>query len=65
MQLAADLLKQTHSQTYGRDAYVQVDLPADALLQPETAIAEAQKIWRRVGWRNLMHSSHSNDASGD
>ncbi|MEH2390898.1 MAG: hypothetical protein V7K21_04230 [Nostoc sp.] len=34
LQLAADLLKQTHSQTSGRDGYVQVDFPADALLQP-------------------------------
>jgi transaldolase len=54
LQLAADLLKQTYSQTYGRDGYVQVDLPPHSLLQAETAIAEAQKIWRSVGWRNLM-----------
>jgi transaldolase len=54
LQLAADLLKQTHSQTHGREGYVQVDLPPHSLLQAETAIAEAQKIWRSVGWRNLM-----------
>src|SRR5579883_1425846 len=46
LQLAADLLKQVHSQTQGRDGYVQIDLPSDALLQPETAIAAAQKIWQ-------------------
>lgn len=54
LQLAADLLKQTHSQTHGRDGYVQVDLPPYSLLQAETAIAEAQKIWQSVGWCNLM-----------
>lgn len=54
LQLAADLLKQTYSQTHGREGYVQVDLPPRSLLQAETAIAEAQKIWRSVGWRNLM-----------
>ncbi len=54
LQLAADLLKQTYTQTYGRDGYIQVDLPPHSLLQAETAIAEAQKIWRMVGWCNLM-----------
>lgn len=54
LQLAADLLKQTHTQTHGRDGYIQVDLPPHSLLQVETAIAEAQSIWRRVGWHNLM-----------
>lgn len=54
LQLAADLLKQTYTETHGRDGYVQVDLPPYSLLQAETAIAEAQKIWRSVGWRNLM-----------
>jgi transaldolase len=54
MQLAADLLKQTHSQTHGREGYVQVDLPPHSLLQSETAIIEAQKIWQSVGWCNLM-----------
>lgn len=54
LQLAADLLKQVHSQTQGRDGYVQIDLPPDALLQPETAIAEAKKIWQSIGWSNLM-----------
>ncbi len=54
LQLAADLLKQVHSQTQGRDGYVQIDLPPNALLQPETAIAAAQKIWQSVGWSNLL-----------
>jgi transaldolase len=54
LQLAADLLKQTYTQTHGRDGYVQVDLPPYSLLQAETAIAEAQKIWQSVGWCNLM-----------
>ncbi|MEH2209365.1 transaldolase family protein [Nostoc sp.] len=54
LQLAADLLKQVHSQTQGREGYVQVDFPPHALLQAETAIAEAQKIWQEVGWQNLM-----------
>lgn len=54
LQLAADLLKETHSQTHGRDGYVQVDLPPLALLQAKTAISEAQRIWQRVGWSNLM-----------
>ena len=54
LQLAADLLKPTYSQSQGRDGYVQVDLPPDVLVQAETAIAEAQKIWQMVGWRNLM-----------
>ncbi|KAM3106790.1 transaldolase family protein [Phormidesmis sp. 146-33] len=54
LQLAADLLKQTYTQTHGRDGYVQVDLPPHSLLQAETAIAEAQKIWQSVGWCNLM-----------
>lgn len=54
LQLAADLLKQTHSQTHGRDGYIQVDLPHYALLNAKTALAEAQKIWQRVGWSNLM-----------
>jgi transaldolase len=56
LQLAADLLKQTYTQTHGRDGYVQVDLPPYSLLQAETAIAAAQSLWRRVGWRNLMVS---------
>jgi transaldolase len=56
LQLAADLLKQVHSQTQGRDGYVQIDLPPDVLLQPETAIAAAQKIWQSVGWSNLLVS---------
>jgi hypothetical protein len=36
---AAGLLKQVHSQTQGCNGYVQIDLPPDALLLPETAIA--------------------------
>lgn len=54
LQLAADLLKQVHSQTQGHDGYVLIDLPPDELLQPKTAIAAAQKIWQSVGWSNLM-----------
>jgi len=54
LQLAADLLKQTHSQTHGREGYIQVDLPPHSLLQAETALAEAQRIWQSVGWCNLM-----------
>ncbi len=54
LQLAADLLKQTHSHTRGRDGYVQVDLPPHSLLQAQSAIAEAQILWDSVGWRNLM-----------
>ena len=42
LQLAADLLKPTHSHTRGRDGYVQVDLPPHSLLQAQSAIAEAQ-----------------------
>jgi transaldolase len=56
LQLAADLLKQVHSQTQGRDGYVQIDLPPDELSQPATAIAAAQKIWQSVGWSNLLVS---------
>jgi len=48
------LLKQTHSQTRGRDGYVQIDLPPHSLLQAQSAIAEAQILWRSVGWCNLM-----------
>lgn len=54
LQLAADLLKQTHSQTCGLDGYVQIDLPPHSLLQAQSAIAEAQILWRSVGWCNLM-----------
>jgi len=54
LQLAADLLKQTYTQTHGRGGYVQVDLPPHSLLQAETAITEARKIWQSVGWCNLM-----------
>ncbi|MBD2247598.1 transaldolase family protein [Nostoc sp. FACHB-888] len=54
MQLAADRLKQVHTHTQGRDGYVQVDLPPDTLFEAETAIAAAQKIWRAVGWNNLL-----------
>ncbi len=54
LQLAADLLKQVHSQTQSRDGYVQIDLPPNALLGPETALAAAQKIWQSVGWSNLL-----------
>ncbi|MBD2450238.1 transaldolase [Nostoc sp. FACHB-152] len=54
LQLAADRLKQVHAHTQGRDGYVQVDLPPDTLFEPETAIAAAQKIWRAVGWSNLL-----------
>jgi transaldolase len=55
VQLAADLVKQAHSQTRGRDGYIQVDLPPHSLLlQAQSAIAEAQILWGSVGWRNLM-----------
>jgi transaldolase/glucose-6-phosphate isomerase len=54
LQLAGDLLKQTHSQIRGGDGYVQVDLPPHSLLQAQSAIAEAQILWHSVGWRNLM-----------
>lgn len=54
LQLAADLLKQTHVQTQGRDGYIQVDLPPDALFEAETALFAAQKIWQSVGWSNLL-----------
>ena len=54
LQLAADLLKPTHSQTRGRDGYVQVDLSPHLLLQAQSEIAEAQILWDSVGWRNLM-----------
>lgn len=54
LQLAADLLKQVHSQTQGRDGYVQIDLPPDTLFGTATAIAAAQKIWQSVGWSNLL-----------
>ncbi len=47
LQLAADLLKPVHSQTYGRDGYVQFDLPPDTWLDAETAIASAPRIWQR------------------
>jgi transaldolase len=54
LQLAADLLKQTHSPTRGGDSYVQVDPPPHSLLQTQSAIAEAQILWRSVAWCNLM-----------
>jgi transaldolase len=54
LQLAADLLKHVHSQTQGRDGYVQIDLPPDTLFETQTAIAAAQKIWQSVGWSNLL-----------
>lgn len=54
LQLAADLLKQVHSQTQGRDGYVQIDLPPDTLFETQTAIASAQKLWQSVGWNNLL-----------
>jgi len=54
LQLAADLLKQTHSQTRGGDGYAQIDLPPHSLLQAQSAIAEAQILWDSVGWCNLM-----------
>jgi transaldolase len=52
--LAADLLKPVHSQTQGCNGYVQIDLPPDALLAPQTAIAAAKDIWQSVGWSNLL-----------
>ncbi|MBD3885759.1 transaldolase [Phormidium tenue FACHB-886] len=54
LQLAADRLKQVHVHTQGQDGYVQVDLPPDTLFEAETAIAAAQRIWRAVGWSNLL-----------
>ncbi len=54
LQLAADLLKQTHVQTHRSDGYIQIDLPPDTLFALETAIAAAQKIWQSVGWSNLL-----------
>jgi len=54
LQLAADLLKQTHSQIRCRDGYVQIYLPPHSLLQVQSAIAEAQILRRSIGWRNLM-----------
>ncbi|MBW4565595.1 MAG: transaldolase [Mojavia pulchra JT2-VF2] len=54
LQLAADRLKPVHAHTQGQDGYVQVDLPPDTLFEAETAIAAAQRIWRTVGWSNLL-----------
>ncbi len=54
LQLATDRLKQVHAHTQGRDGYVQVDLPPETLFEAETAIAAAQRIWRAVGWSNLL-----------
>lgn len=54
LQLAADLLKPVHSETQGREGYVQIDLPPDMWLDAETAIASAHKIWQSVGWSNLL-----------
>ncbi|MEH2432869.1 MAG: transaldolase family protein [Nostoc sp.] len=54
IQLAADLLKETHVQTQGRDGYTQVNLPPDTLFEAATAIAAAQNIWQSIGWSNLL-----------
>jgi len=54
LQLAADLLKQTHSPTRGGHGYVQVDLPPHSLLHGQSAIAEAQILWDSVGWCNFI-----------
>lgn len=54
LQLAADRLKPVHAHTQGQDGYVQVDLPPDTLLEAETALVAAQKIWQSVGWSNLL-----------
>ncbi|MEG4501204.1 transaldolase family protein [Microcoleus sp. F10-C6] len=54
LQLAADLLKQTHFKTRGRDGYVHIDFSPHSLWQAQSAIAEAQILWRSVGWCNLI-----------
>jgi transaldolase len=54
LQLAADLLKQVHSQTQGHNGYVQIDLPPVTLFETQTAITTAKKIWQSVGWSNLL-----------
>lgn len=54
MQLAADLLKVVHDRTQGYDGFVNLDLSPQVVFDAQATIVEAQRLWRLVGWSNLM-----------
>lgn len=54
MQLAADLLKVVHDQTQGYDGFVNLDLSPQVVFDAQATLTEAQRLWRLVGWSNLM-----------
>lgn len=54
MQLAADLLKVVHNQTQGYDGFVNLDLSPQVVFDAQATLTEAQRLWRLVGWSNLM-----------
>jgi transaldolase len=54
MQLAADLMKVVHTQTHAGDGFVNLDLPPQFAVDPETMLTEARRLWQTVGWSNLM-----------
>ena len=54
MQLAADLMKAVYNQTHAGDGFVNLDLPLQVTLNAEATVTEARRLWKMVGWSNLM-----------
>lgn len=54
MQLAAERFKEVHDQTDGKDGYVNLDLPPHVVSDAESMLTEARRLWRQIGWSNLM-----------
>ena len=54
MQLAADLLKVVHDQTQRYDGFVNLDLSPHVVFDARATITETQRLWRLIGWSNLM-----------
>lgn len=54
MQLAADRMKPIHAQTHASDGFVNLDLPPQVTLDPQSTLTVARRLWQAVGWSNLM-----------
>jgi transaldolase len=54
MQLAADRMKLIHIQTHASDGFVNLDLPPQVTLDPQSTLTVSRRLWQAVGWSNLM-----------
>jgi transaldolase len=54
IQAAADLLRPVHQVTGGRDGFVSLEVSPLAARDQEATLAEARRLWRALGRRNVM-----------